>query len=102
MEAAERSAKELQGTAGNIVHRVYVRKGGRARGNLKAKCYRCLGNHNPSNCKYRTSECYNCKKMGHLARACCEWQGSESTRMNHLRDSGRGPAEEDEDEYLLF
>ena len=49
------------------------------------------------------SECYYCMKLGHLARACREGQGSESRRMNHLRDSGGGPTkEEDEDEYLLF
>ena len=75
-------------------------EGGGAHGDLKSKCYQCLGNHNPTTCKFKTSECY--KKMGHMTRACHEGQGSESARMIHLRDSGGGPAGEDNDKYLLF
>ena len=56
METAERSAKELQGTAADCVHGVYAKKGGGARGDLTSKCYRCLGHHNPSNCKFKMSE----------------------------------------------
>jgi hypothetical protein len=82
MEAAERNARELQGTARvqEDVHRVYTqKKGGGARGDVR--CYRCLGNHNPTECKFQRSECHHCKKMGHLARACRDKLGSqEETR----------------------
>ena len=82
MEAADRNARELQGTARvqEDVHRVYTqKKGGGARGDVR--CYRCLGNHNPTECKFRKSECHHCKKMGHLARACRDKLGSqEETR----------------------
>ena len=82
MEAADRNARELQGTARvqEDVHRVYAqKKGGGARGDVR--CYRCLGNHNPTECKFRKSECHHCKKMGHLARACRDKLGSqEETR----------------------
>ena len=40
MEAAERSAKELQGTAADCVHGVYAKKGEETRGDLTSMCYR--------------------------------------------------------------
>ena len=99
MEAAERNARELQGTAHvhEDVHRACAKKnGGGAR--RDGKCYRCLGNHNPADCKFRNSECYHCKKIGHLSRACRDKQGlQEQTRYI--------TSEEDwtkEDEYSLF
>ncbi|XP_035226730.1 uncharacterized protein LOC118199052 [Stegodyphus dumicola] len=34
-------------------------------------CSRCLGaNHNKNNCRFATSECRFCKKIGHIEKAC--------------------------------
>ena len=96
MEAAERNAKELQGTAQEDVHRVYAKKkGGGVR--RDGKCYRCLGNHSPAECKFRNSECYRCKKIGHLSRACRDKQGlQEETRYITSEERTK------EDEYSFF
>ena len=94
MEAAERSARELQGTASESVHRVYgKKKGGGVR--RHETCYRCLGNHHPTECKFKESECYHCGKKGHIGRACREKQVSQ---VQHVEPADTGGT----DEYSLF
>ena len=36
----------------------------------KKPCYRCLGQHLESECKFRQAKCYNCHKKGHISKAC--------------------------------
>ena len=36
----------------------------------KKTCYRCTGDHKHEQCPFRDAECYNCKKKGHIAKAC--------------------------------
>ena len=36
----------------------------------KKPCYRCTGDHKHEQCPFRDAECYNCKKKGHIAKAC--------------------------------
>ncbi|XP_037940665.1 uncharacterized protein LOC119673457 [Teleopsis dalmanni] len=33
-------------------------------------CYRCRGNHQSDQCKFKDAECYYYKKLGHIKRAC--------------------------------
>ena len=54
-------------------------------------------------CNFKASECYHCKKIGHLARACREKLGSDSAQTKYLRDAEGGvDTLEAEDEYALF
>ena len=71
MEAADTSAKKLQG--GEIhgtetpIHRAETRE----RGRTEESCYRCGGiDHTASNCRFRETVCNRCRKRGHIARAC--------------------------------
>jgi len=36
----------------------------------REKCYRCGRNHNPNKCWYKKAKCNNCKRIGHIDRAC--------------------------------
>ena len=36
----------------------------------KKPCCRCTGDHKHEQCPFRDAECYNCKKKGHIAKAC--------------------------------
>ena len=71
MEAADASAKKLQG--GEIhgtetpIHRAETRE----RGRTEEPCYRCGGiDHTASNFRFRETVCNRCRKRGHIARAC--------------------------------
>ena len=50
-------------------------------GEVKPKCFRCLGTHSPSNCRFKTAECWKCKKVGHVARACKSQKATGKTHQ---------------------
>ena len=57
------------------VHRVQdkpVTKPGQPRNPAEhtAKCYRCGGKHNSSECRFKEATCRVCGKVGHIERAC--------------------------------
>lgn len=70
------------------------------------ECYRCGGKHPTSECRFKTAECHNCGKRGHIARVCkskpkhsiSQRQGSLKAVKTHLI------MEEDEEDtaYTLF
>ena len=72
-EVAERSTKELQAGKGvpNQSPDTDVLAVGpwRQQQQQAEKCYRCGGNHRATGCRFRTADCHNCGKKGHLARA---------------------------------
>ena len=44
----------------------------------KSLCYRCgRPAHQPTHCKYKTSKCQYCQKVGHLASVCCSKQPAD-------------------------
>ncbi len=66
-EAAECNAKKLQATdSAPQVFRTDLKGPGQERA-----CYRCGGtDHSASTCRFRGAVCHDCKKRGHIARAC--------------------------------
>lgn len=36
----------------------------------KTSCHRCAGHHPPVSCPFLTSDCFKCKKKGHIAKMC--------------------------------
>ncbi|XP_033731244.1 uncharacterized protein K02A2.6-like [Pecten maximus] len=42
-------------------------------------CYRCGGNHDPKVCRFKDSECYYCKKKGHIKEKCLSRQRNKDT-----------------------
>ena len=67
----------------------YTQKGGTNSNasSSKKSCYRCLGDHNPNDCKFKTVTCHKCKKYGHIAVACKS--GGDSKGSHNKRKYNR-------------
>ena len=67
----------------------YTQKGGTNSNTSSSKksCYRCLGDHNPNDCKFKTVTCHKCKKYGHIAVACKS--GGDSKGSHNKRKYNR-------------
>ena len=66
LEAAEKNALDLTATGSTAP--VYSTKRSKESVTQHTRCYRCGGAHAASTCKFKTAECYNCKKLGqHVA-----------------------------------
>lgn len=55
------------------------------------KCFRCGNNHNPNVCWYKSKECHQCGKRGHIKLMC--------GKVGHLQDNESG-SESDSDSEL--
>ena len=69
-------------------------------------CYRCGGpGHKPSDCRFKELICNNCKKKGHIARACrsqaTKQEGSQKGVKRVSRDPDRTSGESEGDEERL-
>ena len=71
MEVAERDAKELRQVETHPVEPVHKVNGGTAKPPADRKpCFRCGGQHDHTQCRFRDVECHTCGKRGHLKRVC--------------------------------
>ena len=61
----------------------------RKHGHAIKTCYRCNGDHAGQECRFRDAVCHECKRTGHIARACRK----KGTSANVV-DSARTPAVE--------
>lgn len=53
--------------------------------NVESKCYHCgKGNHNFSQCKYKTYKCKKCQTVGHLASICKGKKTKFDTKEQHF------------------
>ena len=78
--------------------------GGKPSNGEKPACYRCGGKHLATTCKFKTAECYFCKKRGHIAAACRTKarQGKAQPKSNHHLDANEGGSDSDTEPYSLF
>jgi len=77
METAEKGTKDLKANDSlKDIHYTPLQKPkqrpatGRSKTQSAIMCYRCMGEHLANVCKFCTTECYLCKKVGHIAKAC--------------------------------
>lgn len=62
----------------------------------KESCYRCNGKHLPTSCKFKTSTCYKCQKLGHIAAACRSKKQAVKPATGSKRGSAKQVHEVDE------
>ncbi|KAM7302728.1 uncharacterized protein ISCGN_018236 [Ixodes scapularis] len=52
------------------------------------RCYRCTGQHDPQECRFKNTDCRYCNKRGHIEKACIakkKQQGSKTRKKaNHM------------------
>ena len=76
MESADRDAKTLISNSSTAVHTIpgqtlrQQQQPRRSPSKGDQICYRCKGKHSTKSCCFKHAECRNCKKKGHIARAC--------------------------------
>ena len=66
----DRPTSKNTGFKGNRQHKTNRPRQSQERKPGKRECYRCGGQHNPSDCPFQQYECHYCKKKGHLAKVC--------------------------------
>lgn len=119
MELADQNLRELRDSGSKRVNKVNARAKDRAEGQTSGhaacatyrgtcgSCYRCGGDHRPSECRFKNAECRYCHKKGHIARACRlkaakHKFGKTSADGKHLPDSAdRANYVEEEPLYQL-
>ena len=89
MESAERNCLELHGTEEERLiklTRSSTLKGPRKPQWTSIKCFRCGGNnHKSEDCRFKDSQCFKCRKVGHIAAVC---QGKEATAKSTENQRG--------------
>ena len=115
MEAADRHVRDLQGPHTSTIHRVQPRKlqtsepftSGRVN-KKESPCYRCGGPHSQSTCRFRTVNCNNCGKKGHIAKVCRsksqpgrQSHQKQPRQAHHVTQQGR-ESPTTPDEYTLY
>jgi len=63
-------------------------------------CFSCGGNHYRNQCKFRNSTCFNCQKIGHIAKVCKQEQKTSTRHRNIAKLTNEiQNSEESEKEY---
>ena len=91
MEAAAKNAREIQTTGQQkpcevnaIIASRFSTKQPTTKNNMK--CIRCLGTgHDAFMCKFRSAKCNNCKRIGHIAKACRSEKREKKTKGSPLQ-----------------
>ena len=101
METAARDVTNLRTTvpdvnrihseknAGNVSRRPKSISKQHGRISNKEKCNRCGESHASSECKFKFSKCYFCKKTGHIAKVCRSKGKSDSARVHNVDTKGK-------------
>ena len=113
MESADRDAKTLinnSSTSGHTIPGQTPRQQQQARRSPSKGgqiCYRCKGKHSAKSCRFKDSECRNCKKKGHITRSCMSMprppQRTQGNRQQtHLLTDVQNNFSDTDPTYSLF
>ena len=113
MESADRDAKTLLINSSTPVHTVQATKQRQKQLNRRPPpraeqpCYRCNGKHPANSCRFKDAECRNCKRKGHIARACRSMPRAQQTmqpreQQTHLLMDGEHHEGSNDPAYPLF
>ena len=81
------------------------KKDGQGDDKPKVVCYCCGEDHLAPVCKFKTSKCHHCKKVGHTAKMCRskpDAAGGRKPKTAHHLDQSHEEEEESTDSYYMF
>ena len=111
MESADRDAKTLLNNSSTPVHTVQTQQqqqqARRPSPRADQLCYRCKGKHSSKTCRFKDVECRNCKKKGHIARACMsqprpQQRSQQNRQQTHLVKEAEDSDVDTDPAYPLF
>ena len=116
MESADRDAKTLVNNPAAPVHAIpsqtprhapRQQQQGRSLPREDQTCYRRKGKHSAKSCRFKDAECRNCKKKGHIARACMSMprpphRAQGNRQQTHLLTEVENNSSDTDPAYPLF
>ncbi|XP_064465546.1 uncharacterized protein K02A2.6-like [Ornithodoros turicata] len=91
MESTVQQQSSMRSTEGNkILNTTTKQRNSKTGTKQTCRCYRCNGDHNAQNCRFRKSVCNFCKKIGHIEKACISkkrQQSGKTTDHDNTRQS---------------
>jgi hypothetical protein len=68
----------------------------------RSECFRCGEKHAPNSCKFRELKCFNCDKIGHIAKVCRSTRrGIKQAEFPQRRETGSRGKREQETEVKM-
>jgi hypothetical protein len=108
MESASKHVEDLGAKGVSIedpnnilyIHRINNREDNQQ--SSRSECFRCGGKHAANSYKFRELKCFNCDKIGHIAKVCRSTRrGTKQAELPQRRETGSRGKREQETEVKM-